>query len=63
MGDMPDAWRSLLCDPQTSGGLLLAVEPAAEAQVQAVAAKHGITLSAIGELKTARGGRPMVEIR
>ncbi|EOW2357515.1 selenide, water dikinase SelD [Cronobacter sakazakii] len=63
MGDMPDAWRSLLCDPQTSGGLLLAVEPAAEAQVQAVAAKHGITLSAIGELKTSRGGRPMVEIR
>jgi len=28
-----------------------------------VAAEHGITLSAIGELKTARGGRPMVEIR
>ncbi|ELQ6214913.1 selenide, water dikinase SelD [Cronobacter dublinensis] len=63
MGEMPDAWRSLLCDPQTSGGLLLAVDPAVQAQVEAVAAEHGITLSAIGELKTARGGRPMVEIR
>ena len=63
MGDMPEAWRSLLCDPQTSGGLLLAVTPQAEAQVAAIAAEHGITLAAIGELKDARAGRPMIEIR
>ena len=43
------------------GGLLLAVEPEAEDEVKAAAAKFGITLSAIGELVTARGGRPMVE--
>ena len=63
MGDMPPAWRDLLCDPQTSGGLLLAVTPEAEAEVQAAAAEFGITLTAIGELVTARGGRPMIEIR
>ncbi|MDU4539737.1 MAG: selenide, water dikinase SelD, partial [Klebsiella michiganensis] len=63
MGDMPPEWRDLLCDPQTSGGLLLAVAPEAEAEVQAAAAEFGITLSAIGELVTARGGRPMIEIR
>ena len=63
MGDMPDAVRNLLCDPQTSGGLLLAVTPEAEAQVKATAAEYGIELSAIGELVTARGGRPMIEIR
>lgn len=63
MGDMPQAWRDLLCDPQTSGGLLLAVTPDAEDQVQATAAEYGITLTAIGELVEARGGRPMIEIR
>ncbi len=63
MGEMPAEWRDLLCDPQTSGGLLLAVTPEAEAEVQAAAAEFGIKLAAIGELVTARGGRPMIEIR
>ncbi|HKN02777.1 MAG TPA: selenide, water dikinase SelD, partial [Buttiauxella sp.] len=35
----------------------------AEMAVAAVAEKNGIKLTAIGELKTARGGRPMIEIR
>ncbi len=63
MGDMPEAWRNLLCDPQTSGGLLLAVTEEGEAEVQAAAAEFGIHLSAIGELVSARAGRPMIEIR
>ncbi|PQV71961.1 selenide, water dikinase SelD, partial [Cronobacter sakazakii] len=32
LGAMPAAWRSLLCAPQTSGVLLLAVGPAAGAR-------------------------------
>ncbi|MDM2737453.1 selenide, water dikinase SelD [Citrobacter sp. Ct235] len=63
MGEMPQAVRSLLCDPQTSGGLLLAVMPDAEEDVKATAAEFGIELTAIGELVEARGGRAMVEIR
>lgn len=63
MGDMPDAVRNLLCDPQTSGGLLLAVSPEAEESVLAAASGAGVTLTAIGELVEARAGRPMVEIR
>ncbi len=62
MGPMPEAWRDLLCDPQTSGGLLLAVSPEAEEEVKATAAEFDLSLSAIGELVTARAGRPMIEI-
>ncbi len=63
MGEMPaDLQRNLLCDPQTSGGLLLAVLPESEAQVLAIAKQHGITLNAIGELHAAQTGQPLIEV-
>ena len=43
MGEMPTEWRDLLCDPQTSGGLLLAVTPEAEAEVQAAARSSALS--------------------
>jgi selenide,water dikinase len=54
--------RQLLCDPQTSGGLLLAVLPEAVAQVLAIAEQHGITLNAIGELHVASADKPLIEV-
>ena len=42
---------------------ILLIHSAVEAEVQAAAAEFGIKLAAIGELVTARGGRPMIEIR
>lgn len=39
-----------LCDPQTSGGLLVAVEPAGEAEFLTVARELGLELSPIGEM-------------
>ncbi len=42
--------RNLLCDPQTSGGLLIAVSPEGEAEFLAVAAELGLTLAPIGQL-------------
>lgn len=42
--------RDLLCDPQTSGGLLVAVAPEGEAEFLAVAAESGLELESIGEL-------------
>ncbi|CQH18800.1 selenophosphate synthetase [Yersinia enterocolitica] len=62
IGKMSDLQKSLLCDPQTSGGLLLAVLPDAEAQVQEIAAQHGMTLSAIGELNVVDNDRALIEI-
>ena len=44
------AQRDLLCDPQTSGGLLVAVTPEGEAEFLAVAAELGLTLAPIGQL-------------
>ena len=62
VGEMTSLQRQLLCDPQTSGGLLLAVLPEAEQQVQAIAERHGIQLQAIGELHTAGAGKPLIEV-
>lgn len=62
IGKMSELQKNLLCDPQTSGGLLLAVLPEAEAQVQEVAAQHGMTLSAIGELTALDNRRALIEI-
>lgn len=42
--------RDLLCDPQTSGGLLIAVSAEGEAEFLAVAAELGLILAPIGQL-------------
>ncbi|MBV1842385.1 selenide, water dikinase SelD [Photobacterium ganghwense] len=63
LGAMSQQQQSLLCDPQTSGGLLLAVSLDAEGEVQAVANKHGISLEAIGQLHNALADeRILIEI-
>lgn len=53
LGPMSDMQRQLLCDPQTSGGLLVAVAPGGDAAFMAMAKAHGLELQPIGEL-TAR---------
>lgn len=61
LGDMPDHWRNLLCDPQTSGGLLVAVDPQQVSPFLALAQEEGLQLEPIGECVAADGG-PCVEI-
>jgi selenide, water dikinase len=47
---LPDWARDILCDPQTSGGLLIACAPAAVEEVLALSRRHGFMhASAVGE--------------
>ncbi len=43
--------KALLCDPQTSGGLLIAIEPTAEEALKQIAAQNGFTVTRIGHLQ------------
>jgi selenide,water dikinase len=57
---LPDWRRDLLCDPQTSGGLLIAVDPAEVAVTLDLLAARGFTRSAVvGRLKS---GPPQIEL-
>ena len=48
---LPEATKLLLCDPQTSGGLLAAVEPHAQAEFLRVTLAAGLELQPIGQLR------------
>jgi selenide, water dikinase len=56
------AQQALLCDPQTSGGLLVAVNAEGEAALIHLAVAHDIALSPIGELTAARKGH-LIHVR
>jgi selenide,water dikinase len=62
VGPLSDRQRQTLCDPQTSGGLLVAVRPDSEADFLDIARGHGLALGAIGELLP-RGEGPRVTVR
>ncbi|OOF51286.1 selenide, water dikinase SelD [Rodentibacter trehalosifermentans] len=48
---LTDYQKAVLCDPQTSGGLLVAVEPKSEAELLAIAQAAGLEIDEIGVLK------------
>jgi selenide,water dikinase len=50
VGAMTDEQRVVLCDPQTSGGLLVAVDPAGRQSFLDVARKRGLVLEPFGRL-------------
>ena len=61
IGTLDECHKQLLCDPQTSGGLLVAVAPEGEAEFLAVCAELGLALEPIGQLVDARSHA--VEVR
>ena len=55
-GDLDDARRALLFDAQTSGGLLIAVDPAKSEALHAALADHGVSSAqTIGRIVDGRG--------
>jgi selenide,water dikinase len=50
IGELTTEQRNLFCDPQTSGGLLVAVAPSGEAAFLEAAAAEDLALQPIGEL-------------
>jgi len=63
IGALSERQQQLLCDPQTSGGLLVAVIPEAETEFLEIARSNGFELNSIGELTAHNAGQPLVEIR
>ncbi len=50
LADMPKMHRQILCDPQTSGGLLVAVSPEGVEDFLKITEEHGMSLVCLGEL-------------
>ncbi len=61
IGTMTETQKQLLCDPQTSGGLLVAVRPDSETEFLEVASMHGLELTRIGML-TEPGQHNLIEV-
>lgn len=59
---MTDLQRKLLCDPQTSGGLLIAVKPTEIAKIKDIAQQQGVLLQSIGKLLPHRDNGPLIEV-
>lgn len=55
VSQLTEQQKQLFCDPQTSGGLLVAVTPAEEAEFLQLAQQRGLALSPIGEMVERRG--------
>ena len=62
LGQITPLQRDVLCDPQTSGGLLMAVLPTAITEVKQIAWQNNLSFSAIGQLEKAKSGRAMIEV-
>ena len=62
VGLLNEEQKAILCDPQTSGGLLVAVEPNSVQTVIEIAKDAGIDLYEVGELKPKSESDVVVEI-
>ena len=61
VGPLNSLQQQILCDPQTSGGLLVAVSDPACPDLQACFTKSGLSLNPIGKMMPAAAG-PLIEV-
>lgn len=59
---LTDEQKAILCDPQTSGGLLVAVELQAIEKIQQIANAMNVPLFRVGRLLEIDENRPLIEI-
>ena len=59
---LTDEQKAILCDPQTSGGLLIAVESQAVEKIQQIANAMNVPLFRVGRLLEIDENRPLIEI-
>lgn len=62
LGTMNDIQKQILCDPQTSGGLLVAVDKQHSHDFIQFAKTQGLTLSPLGHLLAASPSQPLIRI-
>jgi selenide,water dikinase len=62
LGNMTERQRQIICDPQTSGGLLVAVDPAGEADFLNVCREAGLDLQPIGYLREPVEGAALITV-
>lgn len=61
-GELSLRQQQLLCDPQTSGGLLIALAPEQAAEFLAITQQAGFNLESIGYLRTPVPGQPLIKV-
>lgn len=62
LGEMTERQRQIICDPQTSGGLLVAVDPAGEADFLKICHDAGLALQTIGYLREPVAGATLITV-
>ncbi|MBO0614899.1 selenide, water dikinase SelD [Thiothrix fructosivorans] len=60
LGAMTERQQQIICDPQTSGGLLVALAPEGEAEFLAVCQQAGLDLQPIGYLREPVADSPLI---
>jgi selenide,water dikinase len=60
LSELSSEQMSVICDPQTSGGLLVMVSQSAINEFEEMMLRHGYDLKAIGEITNNRSNKPLI---
>ena len=60
---LTDEQKAILCDPQTSGGLLVAIQPQGVEKMQQLANEHQVQIYPVGQLLEADPSKALIEVK